>query len=261
MIDFLLSGKLYCGHCGCAMIGDGGTGKSGKVHHYYTCAKRKREHSCNKLRERQVPLEIAIVRETVTHVLDPDVIDDVVDRTMAILDREEQEDTILHAMQSELKTVDTSLGNLLRAIEDGLYTSTTKARMEELERQQTELRSRISVHLSSHPKITRDMISYFLESFRGGDPNDPTYRRRVIETLVHSVTVTDGPAGDDGKPLRKLFITYNLTDNNTSTIDLYGADVFGCSTVSSTTADSVEPINIYPVYGVMVLTVTIKAPE
>lgn len=35
--DYLLTTKLFCGHCGDPMTGYGGTGKLGKKYHYYCC--------------------------------------------------------------------------------------------------------------------------------------------------------------------------------------------------------------------------------
>ena len=46
--DYLLTGKLFCGKCGRAMTGVSGTSRSGEVHYYYTCQKRRREHACDK---------------------------------------------------------------------------------------------------------------------------------------------------------------------------------------------------------------------
>lgn len=262
MVEFLLTGKLYCGHCGAPMVGDSGTSKTGAHHHYYTCAARKRQRSCAKLSERQETLEIAIVRETVQHVLQPHVLSGLIDRAMEIHERDIQEDPVLRTLQAEYKSVDTSLHNLLRAIEDGLYTPTTKKRMEELERQQADLSSRIAAHQATRPRISREHMQYFLESFQRGDANDPNYRRRVIETLVHSVTISDCPPPDDGsKPDRRLRIVYNLTENNTSTVDFGGCDEFGRGAVGSTTSRSAEPLQLFLSAGVFVLTATIKAPE
>ncbi len=53
-------GKLFCGHCGSEMVADGGTGKQGKQHHYYTCKKR-RKHECTKRRENKNALEEYVV--------------------------------------------------------------------------------------------------------------------------------------------------------------------------------------------------------
>ena len=219
--EFLLTGKLICGHCGKPMIGCSGTGKTGAIHYYYACTSRRREHNCNKANERKDSLEIAIVRETIQHVLQPAVLSSLIDHAMALLEKETLEDPILRTLEAEKKTVETALRNLMRAIEDGLYTPTTKKRLEELEQQQSDITSKITIRKSSHPVITREHLQYFLESFRDGDVNDPNHRRRVIDALVHSVTISDVPSDDDnGKPKRRLQIMYNLTQNNTSSIDL-----------------------------------------
>lgn len=34
-VPYLLTGKLFCGHCGTEMVADGGTSKPGVQHHYY----------------------------------------------------------------------------------------------------------------------------------------------------------------------------------------------------------------------------------
>ncbi|MCI9032291.1 MAG: hypothetical protein HFK09_07250 [Clostridia bacterium] len=47
---YLLTGKAFCGHCGTAMVPDGGTGKNGKKHYYYAC-KSKKKGKCDKARE------------------------------------------------------------------------------------------------------------------------------------------------------------------------------------------------------------------
>ena len=45
--DYLLTTKLFCGHCGDSMIGYCGTGKMGKVYHYYSCT-GNRKKTCKK---------------------------------------------------------------------------------------------------------------------------------------------------------------------------------------------------------------------
>ena len=40
--DYILTDKLFCGHCGSNMMGESGTSKTGKKHNYYICSKRKR---------------------------------------------------------------------------------------------------------------------------------------------------------------------------------------------------------------------------
>ena len=68
-IDYLLSGKLYCGHCGEKMTGISGTSKTGKKHYYYKCNSRKNNHSCEKENENKDWLETVVVKTTVEQVL------------------------------------------------------------------------------------------------------------------------------------------------------------------------------------------------
>ena len=218
MVDFLLTGKLICGHCNSPMVGDSGTSRNGQTHYYYTCSCRKRTGECEKKSERRRPLEIAIVEETVRHVLRPEIISAIVDRTMAIYEKEQKEDPVMASLLSEEKTVSAAISNMLKAIEMGIFTPTTRDRMLELEQQKKDVEARIRVHQATRPIIDRDRIEYFLNSFVGGDPQQADYRRKVISTLLASVTITDLPGTPDNPPRRRLDLTYNMTDNSTSSV-------------------------------------------
>lgn len=37
--DYILTDKLFCGHCGSNMVGESGTSKTGAKHNYYICTK------------------------------------------------------------------------------------------------------------------------------------------------------------------------------------------------------------------------------
>ena len=44
---YLLTGKLFCGHCGAEMVAGGGKSKTGKKYYYYEC-KQKKKKLCTK---------------------------------------------------------------------------------------------------------------------------------------------------------------------------------------------------------------------
>lgn len=255
MVDYLLTGKLICGHCGSPMVGDSGTSRNGTTHHYYTCACRKRGGDCSKKSERCRPLEMAIVEETVRHVLQPDIIASIVDHVMAIHDREMREDHVLASLQAEESNVNTSLTNLMRAIEMGIFTPTTRDRMMELEAQKKDVSARIQVHLATRPRIDRERVEFFLHSFRFGDPKDANYRRKVISALISSVTITDLPdPSGNGRPQRRLDLTYNLTEHSTSSASM-------CSdTVCLTPLYRTHPNHMLITNGKIVMSTTIEAP-
>ena len=45
--EYLLTTKLFCGHCKEMMVGYGGTSKTGRQYHYYMC-KNARRKKCGK---------------------------------------------------------------------------------------------------------------------------------------------------------------------------------------------------------------------
>lgn len=255
MVDFLLTGKLICGHCGATMVGDSGTSRNGSIHYYYNCTCRKRGDGCTKKAERRRPLEIAIVAETVRHVLQPDIISAIVDRVMEIYEREQREDHVLASLQAEEATINASLSNIMRAIEAGIFTPTTRDRMMELEAQKKDVAARIQIHNATRPRIDRERVEYFLHSFRFGDPADAEYRRKVITSLIHSVTITDVPdPSDSDRPHRRLDLTYNLTEHSTSSTSL-------CSdTVLLTPLYRTQPNRIRITSGLIMVSTTIEAP-
>ena len=67
-VEWLLRGKLFCGHCGTQMTGDSGTGRANEKHYYYTCHKRKRYKDCDKKSEKKEQLERAVCQKTVEYV-------------------------------------------------------------------------------------------------------------------------------------------------------------------------------------------------
>ena len=46
----LLTGKVFCGHCESDVVSDGGVSRTGQVHNYYACKKKKKD-KCDKRRE------------------------------------------------------------------------------------------------------------------------------------------------------------------------------------------------------------------
>ncbi len=61
--DYLLTTKLFCGKCGAMMVAQTGTGKMGKVYHYYDCVRHKK-HLCDKKTIHKEFIENFIVSKT-----------------------------------------------------------------------------------------------------------------------------------------------------------------------------------------------------
>ena len=211
--DYLLTTKLFCGHCGSSMVGESGTSRSGKLHHYYKCIDRKRNHKCKKAVEKKDWIEELVVRFTVQNVLNDETIERIARKTMEIIEKESADTSYLNGLQNELKDIKKKIKNLMNAIEQGIITPTTKERMDELEAEKNDLEGKIAREEMKKPLLTKERIMHWLNSFKSGNVNDIEYRRRVIDTLVNSVYIYD-----DGDKGRRIVFTFNMSGQNTATL-------------------------------------------
>jgi DNA invertase Pin-like site-specific DNA recombinase len=209
--DYLLTTKLFCGHCGSPMVGVSGTSKTGKLHCYYNCINRRRNHNCDKKAEKKESIEEFVVRYTVETVLTDANIGKIATKVMEVVEKDFADTSYLVGLQEQLKEIDKKLANVMSAIEQGIITSTTKERLKDLEAQKADTEAQIAREESKKPFLTKERIMYWLHSFKNGDVDDISYRRRVIDTLVNSVYVYDE---DDGG--RKIVLTFNVSGNDTS---------------------------------------------
>ena len=206
--EYILTGKLYCGHCGKLMIGESGTSKTGKLHHYYKCIGRKREHVCDKLPEKKSTLEQAVVKHTIDVVLTDENITLIAERTMQILEDEYKDTSYIDGLRERLRDTEKRLQNLLNAIEQGILTPSTRERLEALETDKDELTNKIELEELKKPVITEDAIITWLKSFRHGDITNKEYQRKIVDTLINKIYVYDD----------KVVIGFNTSDHAEDTI-------------------------------------------
>ena len=190
-IDYLLTGKAFCGHCGAAMIGDSGTSKDGTRHYYYSCQARKARKGCSKKSLQKDYLESRVIDFVLDHVLSEDHIEENADVIMA-LQAEEMKRSPLSSMESEYAETQKKIRNINNAIAAGVWNSSTSFMLKELEDQAEDLRVSVEMlRYSQSQLLDRDRVIFFLHRFTKGDRNDPLFRRHVIETFINAVYVFD----------------------------------------------------------------------
>ena len=190
-VDYLLTGKAFCGLCGAAMIGDSGTSKNGTRHYYYTCQAHKARKGCSKKSVSKDYLESAVVDFVLDHVLSDEQIEKTADAVMKV-QQEELSHSPLAAMEAEYREILTQIDNINNAIAHGVWNSSTSAHLKELEDQAEDLRVSVeTLRYSQAQLLDRDRVLFFLHRFTKGDRNDPLLRRHIIETFVNAVYVFD----------------------------------------------------------------------
>jgi len=224
-MNYLLTGKLFCGHCGGSMVGESGTSGSGTIYNYYKCLSRKRHKDCTKQTEKKDWIEKLVVEETVKRILQPEVIDEIACKVAELAENEFNNKSRLTTLQNDLKSVQTAIRNLLRLVEQGIDTDDVGERLLDLNSQKADLQKQIAKEENKKPMLTKDRIAFWLTSFlNNGDIESVDYQQRIIDTLVNKVFVFDTDGGG-----RKIVITYNTSNSMKSTITL--SDINKCSDI------------------------------
>ena len=144
-------------------------------------------------------LEDLVVRETMKLIQDEAVIDKIV---QLVMDVQNQENTTIPLLEKQLREVNKKLDNLMKAIEDGLYTRTTKERLEALESQKDELTVKIADEKLKKPSFNEDFIRFWLMKFRKFDISQKKQRKALIEIFVNAIFLYDD----------RMLITFNYKD-------------------------------------------------
>ena len=190
-VDFLLTGKAFCGHCGAAMIGDSGTSKDGTRHYYYSCQARKARKGCHKKSLTKDYLESRVV----DYVLDVVMSDAQIEKTVSAilaLQAEEMKHSPLASMEAEYAETQKKIKNINNAIASGIWNSSTSTMLKELEDAAADLHQSIEIlRYSQSQLLDHDRVVFFLHRFTKGDRNDPLLRRHVIDTFINAVYVFD----------------------------------------------------------------------
>lgn len=190
--DYLLTGKLFCGECGSAMVGISGTGRHGEMHYYYTCnGKRlKKEPKCTKANVQRDFIEQAIASAVREYVLQDDVMEWIAN-SVDDYQKNHKNNSEMSLLQSQLADIQKSVKNLLNAIEQGIITPTTKQRMLELEDEQSKVEAKIVVLKSETIEVSRDHVIGWLESFREGDVSDKDFQRELFKSFLKAAYLYD----------------------------------------------------------------------
>ncbi|MBE6576520.1 MAG: recombinase family protein [Ruminococcaceae bacterium] len=214
-VNYLLSQKLFCGHCGELMTGEYGTSETGEKYYYYTCSGKRRLHNgCDKKAVQKEAIE-RIVAEEAVKLLEPEIIEMIADAAVRAAEEENNKDGILPELKRELTETKKSISNLLRLVERGSDSEALFSRLDELEKQKHEIDFRISKEETDKIHLDKEQIIWWLSKFANGDFNDETFRRIVLDMLVNSVTIWDEPDGE-----HKITITYNLTSMKAKTFNV-----------------------------------------
>lgn len=192
-IDYLLTGKLYCGHCGSPMVADGGTSKTGKTYHYYSC-KASKKHACNKKREDKGFAEWYAVEQTQLYLSDPRRVNIIASDVIKYYESRTCNDE-LKRVQAERAKTQKEIDNAVNLLVSGVSPTVIKT-LDKKITELTQLLNDLTIHqskieLEQGLQITKDDIVSFIAEYIEGDPHDKDFQKRIIDNLINAFYLYD----------------------------------------------------------------------
>jgi len=191
--EYLLAGKLFCGYCKTQMVGiSGKTRDSGPQYFYYQCNKRRLDKACKKENVRKEWIETTVAMLTQKYILQDDVIEWIANSAMEVLFDAGKEAEIV-AMEDELAETRKAVKNIMTAIEQGIFTASTKDRLLELEEEAATLERSITLAkaVTRDKTIDKERLIFSMEQLRDGDVRSAEFQKRLIDTFVKAVYLWD----------------------------------------------------------------------
>ena len=124
---------MVCGYCGYSIIAETGTARNGTLLHYYKCRGRKQKNGCQKEVVPKDTLEKLIIEAITEHLNQPEQMKRMIEGIMRAQMQDSGNDTAITQLQYEKKQAETTIQNIMAAVEKGVVTATTTKRLLEME--------------------------------------------------------------------------------------------------------------------------------
>ena len=193
-VEYLLTMKLFCGHCKEMMTGFSGNGHMGKTYRYYIC-NGKKSKKCKKKMISKDYIEDLVLTEC-RKVLSPSNIARIASEIARLCDEEKDTSNLVH-LKKALADNERKHKNTIDAITECEIESVRKTlyqKVQTLEAEPAELKHQIAVESAVLPTLTEPKIRFFLTSLRDGSITDVKYKRTLIAVLVNNVYLYDNKA-------------------------------------------------------------------
>lgn len=190
--NYLLTGKLFCGQCGCPMVGKSGTSKGGKIYYYYNCQKHLDGSGCISNPIRTDKLENLVVRVT-TKILSSKEAVKAIARQAVELRKEKKESLEVQSLKAQISDLKKKLDNCLKAIDNGVSSEALYNHMGEYEKRLRELNCELSKAqlLDRGMELSERQIEAFFGAISQRLDEEPRYKEILLTSLVRSVIVYD----------------------------------------------------------------------
>ncbi|HEX2986054.1 MAG TPA: recombinase family protein [Caproiciproducens sp.] len=218
--QYLLSGKLFCGHCGAAMTGEARRYKGKYEYFYYVCSNAKRTKSCDKKPIDRDIIEKAVIDKINEKIFSNKNINEICSR---IYESYQAGDTQAQAsaIKREILAIDRKIANVMTAIKSGgtapEFYDTVNDLSEQKKNKQVELFELTTVKNSVFSSV-QDVVDTFKKTADFALlPFDK--KKLIVDRFIYKIFVYDKP---DGFKIRIVMSTTNPTKDVINFLDTKG---------------------------------------
>ena len=186
--EYLLTTKLFCGHCKEMMVGYGGTSKSGHAYHYYIC-KNARKKKCDKKIIAKKLIEDLVVSACLQLLTDERIA--FIAKKVAEECGKSPDNYTIRGLKSAIREADAAIENLWKSLEAGQAVDMLTERIQKRQEEKAELEAQLAIEENKRINLTEPQIRAFLDFVREMPDDDMSKRRALINIFVHSVYLYD----------------------------------------------------------------------
>ena len=183
-VDYILMGKCYCGYCGHKLRSAAGTTTDGTILRYYRCPYSKKDVNCCNKSVRKEVLEEIVTNALAEELTKTDNLKILTDKVFDLYCAKASDNSDLHRYEKELAATDKAIKNILTAIEEGIFTPSTKQRLTKLEEKKHRLEQAVTVESAKEKNLLTkaDIVRYITDAVK-------LSAKQMIELLVERIDV------------------------------------------------------------------------
>lgn len=207
-VEYLLTTKLFCGHCKSPMVGISGTSKYNKTYHYYSC-NEFRKKNCKKRNVRKELIEDLVVSKCLEMLTNDNI--NKIAKEIIKENKKANDNSAIKYIKNQMNKKKQQEENLLGSLSICNIDSIRKSifdKIEKLQLEYSELEKELSIEKLKNTVLTENDIILFLSKLKDGNIDDIKYRKALIDIFVKSIYLYDD----------NVTIIFNV-DNISVTID------------------------------------------
>ena len=189
--EYILTTKLFCGHCREMMTGIKANSHTGKVYHYYKCNAAKRKQ-CSKKPVWKDYIEDLVIDEC-RKLLTAENLDKIAHEVVALCERE-KDSSNLRRIEKLIRDNERKQKNLMEAVSECDIESVRKSLYAEISRVNEEhdtLRNELAIEKASSASLTISEVKFFLSQLKKGNVDDIAYKKTLINVFVNAIYLYD----------------------------------------------------------------------